>query len=338
VPRVLFSPSGALAFSVFDSVWKNPDLLGENGGDSAGEIVFPEVPNSPVYLRWQVTHLSSQFIEGDPDWELFRNGMMDNITSWGVVFNSFTELERVYIDHMKQRAGHDRVWAVGPLLPNNDATSRGGPSVVPTHDVMTWLNKKPEHSVVYICFGSRMTLTTDQMNALLAALECSGVHFILCVKAVDEGHVDEIQEGFEDRVGERGFIIRGWVPQVAILRNPAVGVFVTHCGWNSTLEGISAGVMLLTWPLGADQFSNAKLVVDQLGIAARACEGGPSAIPDSVKLGELLADSVSGTRPESIKVREMCEASFKAVASSGSSIKDLDMLVKELGDLCNKKL
>ncbi|KAM7479791.1 hypothetical protein LguiA_028004 [Lonicera macranthoides] len=340
VSRVLFSPSGAMALSVFNCTWRD---LPKNG-DPANEefsISFSEIPNSPVYPRWQVTHLPSQFIEGDPDWEFFRNGLVDNMASWGFVFNSFTELEGVYLDHVKKTAAHDRVWAVGPLLPSDvEPATRGGSSVVPPHEVMTWLDAKADGSVVYVCFGSRATLTRDQMNALAVALECSGVHFILCVKAVDEGQVDEIPDGFDDRVIGRGFIIRGWAPQVAILRHQAVSVFLTHCGWNSVLEAIAAGVMMLTWPTGADQFSNAKLLIDQLGIAAQACEGGKSTVPDSAKLGELLTDSVSESRPERVRVREMREASLKAVVNGGSSNKDLDMLVKELGELCfhrNKK-
>lgn len=322
-----------MALSVFICVWR--DL--PNPADEEFPISFPDIPNSPVYPRWQLTPLSSQFIEGDPDWEFFRNGIVDNLASWGFVFNSFTELEGVYLDYVEEMAGHDRVWAVGPLLPSNDGiigpSTRGGSSVVPPHEVMTWLDGKDDGSVVYVCFGSRATLNSDQINALTGALECSGVHFILCVKAVDEGQVNEIPDGFDDRVIGRGFIIRGWAPQVAILRHRAVSVFLTHCGWNSVLEAIAAGVMMLTWPTGADQFSNAKLLIDQLGIAVQACEGGKRTVPDSAKLSELLTDSVSESRPKRARVREMREASLKAVVKGGSSNKDLDMLIKRLGEL-----
>ncbi|KAF2294685.1 hypothetical protein GH714_015531 [Hevea brasiliensis] len=75
-----------------------------------------------------------------------------------------------------------------------------------------------------------------------------------------------LPEGFEERIEGKGLIIRGWAPQVLILEHEAVGGFVTHCGWNSTLEAISAGVPMVTWPVSAEQFYNEKLVTQVLGI------------------------------------------------------------------------
>nr|DAD31562.1 TPA_asm: hypothetical protein HUJ06_010413 [Nelumbo nucifera] len=72
----------------------------------------------------------------------------------------------------------------------------------------------------------------------------------------------------------RGLVIRGWAPQVLILRHRAVGLYLTHCGWNSVLEALVAGVPMLVWPIGADQFPNAKLLVDQMGMIVKVCELG----------------------------------------------------------------
>ncbi|KAG5522675.1 hypothetical protein RHGRI_034723 [Rhododendron griersonianum] len=158
VPRVAFWPSGAFAASVYNSLWRD---LPENDDptDENFVISFEGVPNSPKCPWWQITpHIR------DPDSEFLRNGMFANFQSWGAVFNSFTELERVYIDHVKKEMGHKKVWAVGPLLPppaddQTGPTDRGGSSAVPAHEVMTWLDGKRDESVVYVCFGSRVELT-----------------------------------------------------------------------------------------------------------------------------------------------------------------------------------
>uniref|UniRef100_A0A5B7A3F2 Putative UDP-glycosyltransferase 89B1-like n=1 Tax=Davidia involucrata TaxID=16924 RepID=A0A5B7A3F2_DAVIN len=319
VPRVVFWPYSAFGTSVFSCLWR--DLPKNDEPDNENFLIsFPDVPNSPSYPWWQLSHSYRNYKAGDPDWEFLRNSMLANLRSWGVVFNSFTELERVYIDHVKKEAGHNRVWAVGPLLPPVDEddlmgpTKRGGSSAVPPHEVMTWLDGKADDSVVYVCFGSRGVLTNKQMVSLAAAIECGGVHFIWCVKATDQGHAD----------GNAG------------ARHRAVGAFVTHCGWNSVLEGVAAGVMMVTWPLSSDQFSNASLLVDQVGLAVRACEGGDQSVPDSAELSRLLAESVSGTRPERAQVMRLRDAALNGV-KGGSSGRDLEEFVKRLGELKSKK-
>ncbi|KAH7851597.1 hypothetical protein Vadar_013973 [Vaccinium darrowii] len=338
IPRLVFWPSGAFTASVENHMWRDLPKIGKPT-DENFTISFPQIPNSPTYPRWQITGLFRAFKEGDLDYEFFRDGMAANTKSWGLVFNSFTELERDYIDHLKRDLGHNRVWAVGPLLPPLDdvagPANRGGSSSAPTHELMAWLDSKPDDSVVYICFGSIVFLTSKQVEVLAAAIECSGVHFIWCVKAGKgnvEGDAAFIPDGFEDHVGGRGLVIRGWAPQVAILRHRAVGVFVTHCGWNSTLEGLAAGVLMLTWPRDADQFNNAKLLVDQLDVAIRACEGGEQNVPKLDELTGLLAESVTGNRVERDGVVRLREAAWNAV-NGGSSTRDLNELVKELNSL-----
>ncbi|XP_030536199.2 UDP-glycosyltransferase 89B2-like [Rhodamnia argentea] len=338
VPRIVFSPSAAFAVSIEFSLYQN--LPKNGGGDENSTVTFGDVPNSPTYAWWQISHLFRIYMEGEADMEFHREGWLANAASWGVVFNTFTELERVYVDHMKEKFGPDRVWAVGPLLPPVDdsvsLTSRGGSSSVPAEEVLKWLDGRKERSVVYVCFGSRTALENDQMAALATALEMSRVHFIWCVRETADGLVlgghGLVPEGFESRTAGRGLVIRGWAPQVAILRHRAVGGFLTHCGWNSVLEGISAGVVMLTWPMGADQYTDATLLVDQLGVAIRACEAPDDAVPDPAELARALAESLDETRPERGRIKKLSEAAADAV-NGGSSDKDLDGFVKSLAEL-----
>ncbi|CAL5442018.1 unnamed protein product [Camellia sinensis] len=338
IRRLLFSPSGGTALSVIYSLWRNlPKRDDPNNEDAL--ISFPDVPNSPIYPWWQLTRLYRTYVEGDPVSDFIKDCYLSNMASWGLVVNSFSELERVYLDHLIEVLGHDRVWAVGPLLPPvNDRSGpieRGGSSsVLPTH-VSTWLDKCEDRTVVYVCFGSQAVLTNKQMEMLALGLEKSGVKFILCVKEPTKGHVEGqyglIPSGFEHRVVKRGLVIRGWAPQVLILTHRAVGVFLTHCGWNSTLEGIFAGVPMLTWPMGADQFVNAKLLVDELGVATRVVEGA-HAVPNSDELARLLAGAVSENGVKMIRSLELSEAALEAIKQCGKSSKDMDELIRRLSE------
>ncbi|XP_059438082.1 UDP-glycosyltransferase 89B2-like [Corylus avellana] len=332
VPRIVFSPAGAFGMSVVFSLIRDLPKNDDPDIDVNFLVSLPRIPNSPVYPWWQVPRLYRNSKEGDPDWDFYRNNMLANTGSWGFVFNSFTELERVYFEHLKRELGNDRVWAVGPVLPPEEGdleeqTNRGGASSVPCYEVMTWLDSHPANSVVYVCFGSRIVLTSKQMDVLTAALELSGVSFILC-----DGHDDHgvIPDGFEDRVDGRGLVIKGWAPQVTILRHRAVGAFLTHCGWNSVLEGIAAGVVILTWPMDTDQFTNSTLLVDQLGVGILVGEGDQN-IPESTELARLLRISIVGGRPERVQAKKLSNAALAAI-NGGSSDQDLDEIVKLLAD------
>ncbi|GAA0167016.1 glycosyltransferase [Lithospermum erythrorhizon] len=329
IPRLVFWASSAKQSLVVDEIWRNLPLPKEQS-----MVSFTNLPSSFVLPKWQASELVSKYIPGDPFWECFKDTMLSNFKSWGAVYNSFMDLEDTYVDYINKEMGHDRVFLVGPLLPQGDnlveSFKRGGSSVVQECEIVTWLDSKAENSVLYVCFGSRTELPIKQTEALAHALDKSGVNFIWCVRGQNQEH---ITKEYEDGVSGRGLIIRGWAPQVVILRNKAVGAFVTHCGWNSILEGISAGVLMLTWPMGADQFANAKDLIDELGVAEEACEGGQEIVPDVKTLSELFVMSVSEDCPKREKVLHLRDGAVKAVKKYGSSSKDLDSLVRQLSQL-----
>jgi UDP:flavonoid glycosyltransferase YjiC (YdhE family) len=220
------------------------------------------------------------------------------------------------------------------VAPEVDAAgTRGGQASVGLADLSAWLDAFPEGSVVYVSFGSQAVLTPAVAAALAEALERSAVPFVWVVGAGSSGVVPE---AFEARAAEahRGMVVRGWAPQLATLRHPAVGWFMTHCGWNSVLEAAAAGVPMLAWPMTADQFVNARLLVDEARVAVRACAGGFRAAPDPGELATVLADAV-GDKGRDVRARakELAAEAARAVKPGGSSYADLDGLVHEIRNL-----
>jgi len=259
--------------------------------------------------------------------------------SYGLVINSFYDLEPEFVETVKTRfLNHHRIWTVGPLLPFKAGVDRGGQSSIPPAKVSAWLDSCPEdNSVVYVGFGSQIRLTAEQTAALAAALEKSSVRFIWAVRDAakkvnsSDNSVEEdvIPAGFEERVKEKGLVIRGWAPQTMILEHRAVGSYLTHLGWGSVLEGMVGGVMLLAWPMQADHFFNTTLIVDKLRAAVRVGENRDS-VPDSDKLARILAESAREDLPERVTLMKLREKAMEAIKEGGSSYKNLDELVAEM--------
>ena len=171
-------------------------------------------------------------------------------------------------------------------------------------------------------------------------LEASEQHFIWVVKNGENEKEEEdwLPKGFKKRMEVKGLILRGcWV---LILDHEAVGGFVNHCGWNSILEGVSAGVPMVTWPMRVDQFYNAKLVTQVLKIGVdvaaqqwKRMEGDTikrEAIDKAVRQ-IMVGEEAEEMRSRAKKLREMAK---RAVEDGGSSYSDLNVLIEELRSHC----
>ena len=169
-------------------------------------------------------------------------------------------------------------------------------------------------------------------------LEASEQQFIWVVKK-DKNEKEEedwLPKGFEKRMEGKGLILRGWAPQVLLLDHEAVGGFVTHCGWNSTLEGVTAGVPMVTWPLSAEQFYNEKLVTQVLKVGVDVgVRRWIRVVGDCIKRDAIekavkrimVGEETDGMRSRAKVLGEMAK---RAVEEGGSSYSDLNALIEEL--------
>ncbi|KAL5704472.1 hypothetical protein ACHQM5_022898 [Ranunculus cassubicifolius] len=263
---------------------------------------------------------------------------------FGVLWNTFYELEPAYVELYKEVTGR-RAWSIGPVSLYNTSvtakTQRGKRSMFDEHRCLEWLDSKEPNSVIYISFGSISLYQTAQFHEIAMGLEASEVPFIWVVRlAKNKEHEEILPRGFEKRVEGKGLIIKDWAPQMLILDHPAVGGFMTHCGWNSTLEGITAGLPMITWPVFAEQFDNEKLVTQVLDTGISAGNGVWSLwiIQENVTVTkEMVKTAVTQlmSKEEEAadrrrRARKLGEMAKRAVDEGGSSYNDLTALLEEL--------
>ena len=145
-----------------------------------------------------------------------------------------------------------------------------------------------------------------------------------------------LRENFEEKNSSKSLLIKGWAPQIAILSHPAVGGFVTHCGWNSTLETVAAGVPIVAWPLYAEQFLNVKLIVDVLkigvsvGVEEAMAWGGENEDEVRVKKEDVARaiEKLMNGDEERRRVSELKEKAELALEKGGSSFLNLENLIQ----------
>ncbi|CAN8257254.1 unnamed protein product [Cochlearia groenlandica] len=317
IPRFAFFSISSFLVSVIQFCFENIERI-----KSTDPIHLLDLPRSPIFKEEHLPSIVRRCLRTpSPDLESIRDFSMNSL-SYGSVFNSSDSLEDEYLDYLKKKMGHDRFYVIGPLSSIGSGLKPEPDSLDP--DLLNWLNGSPNGSVLYVCFGSQKALTKDQCHALALSLEKSMTRFIWVVKE------DSIPDGFEERVYGRGIVARGWVPQLTLLRHVAVGGFLSHCGWNSVLEGVTSGPVILGWPMEADQFVNARLLVEHLGVAVRVCEGDET-VPDPDVLGRVIAETMMGERGRVVAARaeEIRRKTRAMTEANGSSIIDLQKLVIE---------
>ena len=181
----------------------------------------------------------------------------------------------------------------------------------------------------------------DQLKEIAKGLEMSGHRFLWVVRSPPsnrkedkfllppEPNLDELlPEGFLDRTRDRGLVVKKWAPQVAVLSHDSVGGFVTHCGWNSVLEAVRAGVPMVAWPLYAEQRFNKVVLVEEMKLALpmHESDGGLVVATEVEKRVRQLMDSEDGKLLREVATARKEEAAL-AMSDGGSSRVELSKLI-----------
>ncbi|KAG2626230.1 anthocyanidin 3-O-glucosyltransferase 2-like [Panicum virgatum] len=319
-----------------------------------GRPSLGELGDAPLHFRGvppvPASHLTEEVYQ-DPGSEAYR--AMANMFSGireahGILANTFGSLEPRAVGALGDPRFSPKMpplYCVGPLVAGSGEAKEEG-----KHECLAWLDEQPERSVVYLCFGGigAGNHSAEQLKEMAIGLEKSGHRFLWVVRAPPpDDDTDQpfdptadpdldalLPEGFLGRTRGRGLVVKLWAPQAEVLRHAATGAFVTHCGWNSVLEGITAGVPMLCWPLYAEQKMNKTFMVEEYGVGVEVL-GWQQGM---VKAGELEAKVrlvMEGEEGERLRARvaEHREAAALARKDGGSSRAAFGQFLSDAGSL-----
>ncbi|KAJ4780336.1 Glycosyltransferase [Rhynchospora pubera] len=255
-------------------------------------------------------------------------------------------MESLYIDSYEKLTGK-KAWAVGPMCLYNKGlkqiVSSGNKASIDEIRCIKWLDTMEKGSVLFVNFGSVANIVPLQVMEIGLGLEASKKPFLWVLKATDKmSEIEQwlIEQKFEERVKDRGLIIKGWAPQFLILSHKAVGGFLTHCGWNSTIESICNGVPMLTWPQFGDQFLNEILAADvlkigiKIGVESYVVWGSEKSDEAMVKRDDMerkvleLMDEGKEGMERRVRARELGDKAKAAMKEGVSSHKNIELLIK----------
>ncbi|KAI3462888.1 hypothetical protein Pfo_019551 [Paulownia fortunei] len=202
---------------------------------------------------------------------------------------------------------------IGPLLASNGLGNSAGHFWQQDSNCLEWLDQQPPCSVIYVAFGSSTIFKTAQFQELALGLEHTNRPFLWVARPDYTSRAENqgFPEGFLDRVSStRGRII-GWAPQQKVLSHPSTACFISHCGWNSTVESVSNGVPILCWPYFADQFINQSYICDIW----------------KKKIDQLLGDDMFKER--ALHIKEMIWSSAREGGNSYKNLRNFISWIQE---------
>lgn len=251
--------------------------------------------------------------------------------SSAILIHTFDRLEREALDAVSSM--FPCFYAIGPLqlllnhTPESSLQSVGYNLWKEETECLEWLESREPNSVVYVNFGSVAVLSNQQLLEFGMGLVNSKYLFLWIIRpdlVIGENAV--FPSEFVAATKERG-LIASWCPQEKVLNHPSIGGFLTHCGWNSTIESLSAGVPMLCWPFFADQQTNCWSICKRFEVGLE--------IPNDVDRNEvekLLRELMEEEKGKMMKKKAMHwkRLAEEASAPNGSSAMNLDDLVSKV--------
>ncbi|KAL0417003.1 UNVERIFIED_CONTAM: UDP-glycosyltransferase 90A1 [Sesamum latifolium] len=300
VPRFVFFGMGNFSFTMYQILGRERPHAGTNSLDEP--FSMPDFPGLKL-TRNDFEPPYNDIEPSGPYVEFLAEQMAAAAMSEGIIVNSFYELEQCYADYWNKKFG-PKALCVGPTA---------------------WRRRRHHRP------WKSQEVSPEQLQEIAAGLEQSQVSFLWTLKPKGL----EFLQKFEERVKGRGIVVKDWVDQQEILRHEGVKGFLSHCGWNSVMESICAGVPILALPFMAEQHINASFVAEEAGVGLRimprngSVRGFVAAEEVERKVRELMMGVEKGEEVRK-KVAKYRDAAHNAVKEGGSSTRTLDMLIDEV--------
>ncbi|KAJ0661545.1 putative UDP-glucuronosyl/UDP-glucosyltransferase [Helianthus annuus] len=278
------------------------------------------VPEFPLLKFKDITNIT---INPQGMGDLTSNILNQMRASSGIIWNTFKELEESDLETLSQDFQVPS-FTLGPFHKYFPAS--GSSLIEQDRTILSWLDKQPPKSVVYVSFGSVAHITKSEFQEVAHGLANMGLPFLWVVRpgmVVGSEWLEALPEKFLERMGERGRIVK-WSPQQEVLAHPATGCFWTHNGWNSTLESICEGVPMICSPCLADQPINARYVSDVWKIGV-LLEDGFERVGIKMAIKRVMMDKEGEEMRE--RVSSLKEKVNLSLTEGGSSCQSLNNLV-----------
>uniref|UniRef100_A0A453MQZ6 Glycosyltransferase n=1 Tax=Aegilops tauschii subsp. strangulata TaxID=200361 RepID=A0A453MQZ6_AEGTS len=243
-----------------------------------------------------------------------------------MIVNTFGDLEGEAVAAM-EALGLPKVYTIGPLHLLAPSSGINMSLWKQEEECLPWLDGKEVGSVVYVNFGSITVMTNEQLVEFAWGLAKSGKHFLWIIRPdLVKGDTAVLPPEFSVETAERG-LVASWCPQQQVLNHPAVGAFLTHSGWNSTMESMCGGVPIISWPFFADQQTNCRYQCNEWGVGM---EIDTDVRRDAV--ANLIMELMEGENGKVMKkkAQEWREKAVKATKPGGSSHDNFDALIRDV--------
>jgi UDP:flavonoid glycosyltransferase YjiC (YdhE family) len=249
-----------------------------------------------------------------------------------LIFNTFDALEQEVLDALSSM--FPPIYSIGPLhllqsqILDNDLKSIGLNLWKQEDGCLEWLDKKEPNSIAYVNFGSLVVMTSERLIEFAWGLANSNQKFLWIIRPdLVEGDSAILPQEFLIETKERG-LLASWCPQEQVLCHPSIGGFLTHSGWNSTVESVCGGVPIIAWPFFAEQQTNCRYTCNEWGIGME--------IDGGVKRGEianLLRELMAGEKGKELKKKAVDWKKLAEEATSGpngSSYVNIEKMTNEV--------